>query len=63
MKRPKVLLLNLSGIGYRGRSDTVMITKNFNSYANLAMFFIVLVLICFVFEHETLTVFDFYYHT
>ena len=45
-----------------------MITKNFNSYANLAMFFIVPVLFCFVFEHETLhakrvlAVFDFYYH-
>ena len=51
------------------RSDTVMITKNFNSYANLAIFFIVLVLFCFVFEHGTLhairvlAVFDFYYHT
>ena len=41
----------------------------FNSYASLAILFIILVLFCFVFEHETiytalvLAVFDFYYRT
>ena len=47
----------------RSRSDTVMISVNFNSYASLPIFFIIPV--C---EHETihttwvLAVFDFYYH-
>ena len=47
--------------------DTVMISMNFNSYATLAIFFIIPVLFCFVFEHETihttrvLAAFDFYY--
>ena len=51
------------------RSDTVMISMNFNSYANLVIFFIISVLFCFVFEHWTLytirvlAVFDFYYRT
>ena len=34
------------------RSDTVMISMNFNSYASLAIFFIIPVLFCFVFELE-----------
>ena len=38
----------------RGRSDTVMMSMNFNSYASLAIFFIIPVLFCFVFEHETM---------
>ena len=33
------------------RSDAVMISMNFNSYANLVIFFIISVLFCFVFEH------------
>ena len=33
------------------RSDTVMISMNFNSYATLVVFFIISVLFCFVFEH------------
>ena len=37
----------------RSRSDTVMIKMNFNSYASLAIFFIIAVLFCFVFEYET----------
>ena len=47
------------------RSDTVMISMNFNSYASLVIFFIISVLFCFVFEHWTLytirvlAVFDF----
>ena len=51
------------------RSDTVMISMNFNSYASLVIFFIISVLFCFVFEHWTLytirvlAVFDFYYRT
>ena len=36
------------------RSDTVMISMNFNSYASLVIFFIILVLFCFVFDHEIL---------
>ena len=36
----------------RGRSDTVMMSMNFNSYASLAIFFIIAFLFCFVFEHE-----------
>ena len=42
---------------------------NFNSYASLVVISIIPVLICFVFEHETiytirvLAVFDFYYLT
>ena len=36
----------------RSRSDTVMISMNFYSYANLAIFFIIPVLFCFVFELE-----------
>ena len=53
----------------RSRSDTVMISMNFNSYASLVIFFIISVLFCFVFEHWTLytirvlAVFDFYYRT
>ena len=49
-----------------GRSDTVMIGMNLNSYATLAIFFHHF---CFAFEHETtwttrvLAVFDFYYRT
>ena len=41
----------------------------FNSYASLAILFIIIVLFCFFFEHETihtalvLAVFDFYYRT
>ena len=38
----------------RGRSETVMMSMNFNSYASLAIFFIIPVLFCFVFEHETM---------
>ena len=51
------------------RSDTVMISMNFNNYASLVIFFIISVLFCFVFEHWTLytirvlAVFDFYYRT
>ena len=37
----------------RGRSDTVMISMHFNSYASLAIFFIIPVLFSFVFQHET----------
>ena len=37
----------------RSRSDTVMIKMNFNSYASLAIFFIIAVLFCFVFKYET----------
>ena len=46
-----------------------MISMNFNSYASLAIIFIIPVLLCFVFEHDTLytvrvlAVFDFYYLT
>ena len=36
----------------RSRSDTVMISMNYNSYATLAIFFIIPVLICYVFELE-----------
>ena len=49
--------------------DLSVISMNFNSYASLVIFFIILVLFCFVFDHETLltirvlAVFDFYYHT
>ena len=32
--------------------DTVMISMNFDSYATLALFFIIPVLFCFVFELE-----------
>ena len=52
----------------RSRSDTVIISMNFNSYASLVIYFIIPVLFCFVFEHETfytirlLSVFDFYHH-
>ena len=54
----------------RSRSDTFMISMNFNSYASLAIFFISF-LFCsaFFFEHETiyairvLAEFDFYYRT
>ena len=51
------------------RSDTVMISMNFNSYASLVIFFIISVFFCFVFEHKTLyttrvlAVFDIYYRT
>ena len=34
--------------------DTVMFSMSFNSYASLAIFFIIPVLFCFVFEHETM---------
>ena len=50
-------------------SMAVMISVSFNSYVNLAIFFIIPVLFCFVFEHETIyttrvvAVFDFYYRT
>ena len=43
--------------------------RNFNNYATLAILFIVSVLFCSVFDHETLytkqvlAVFDFYYCT
>ena len=46
-----------------------MISMNLNSYASLVVFFIIPVLLCFVFDHETLltirvlAVFDFYYRT
>ena len=46
-----------------------MISMNFNNYAGLAMFRIIPVLFCFVFEHETLhairvlALSDFYYYT
>ena len=49
--------------------DTGIISVNFNSYASLVIFFIIPVLYCFVFYHETLliirvlAVFDFYYRT
>ena len=52
----------------RSRSDTVIISMNFNSYASLVIYFIIPVLFCFGFEHETfytirfLSVFDFYHH-
>ena len=36
----------------RSRSDNVMISINYNSYATLAIFFIIPVLFCFVFELE-----------
>ena len=36
----------------RSRSDTVMISMNYNSYATLAIFFIIPVLFYFVFELE-----------
>ena len=51
------------------RSETVMISMNFNSYALLVIFFIISVLFRFVFEHKTLyttrvlAVFDIYYRT
>ena len=51
------------------RSDTVMISVNFNGYASLVIFFIISVLFCYVFEHwnlytiRVLAVFDFYYRT
>ena len=38
----------------RSRSDTNMIKMNFNSYASLAILFIIPVLLCFVFDHETM---------
>ena len=34
------------------RSDTVMISMNFNSYANFVIFFIISVLFCFVLNTE-----------
>ena len=34
--------------------DLSVISMNFNSYASLVIFFIVLVLFCFVFDHEIL---------
>ena len=37
----------------RSRSDTVIISMNFNSYASLVIYFIIPILFCFVFEHET----------
>ena len=38
----------------RGRSDTIMISMNFNSCASLVTFFIIRVLFCsFFFDHET----------
>ena len=46
-----------------------MIILNFNSYAILAIFFMIPVFFCLVFEHETIyatrviAVFDFYYRT
>ena len=49
-----------------------MISINFNSYASLDIFFIIPVLFCSVFDHETLEtlytirvldIFDFYYRT
>ena len=46
-----------------------MISMNFISYVSWVIFFIIAVLLCFVFEHETiytmreLAVFDFYYRT
>ena len=46
-----------------------MISVSFNSYVNLAIFFIIPALFCFVLEHETIyttrvvAVFDFYYRT
>ena len=36
----------------RSRSDTVMISMNYSSYATLAIFFIIPVLFCFIFELE-----------
>ena len=36
----------------RSRSDTVMISMNYNSYATLAIFFIIPVLFCFAFKLE-----------
>ena len=36
----------------RSRSETVMTSTNHNSYASLAIFFIIPVLFCFVFELE-----------
>ena len=33
------------------RSDSLMLSMNFNSYASLVIFFIISVLFCFVFEH------------
>ena len=36
----------------RSRSDTVMISMNYNSYATLAIFLIIPVLFCFAFELE-----------
>ena len=38
---------------YHIRSDTVMISLNFNSYASLVIFFVISVSFCFVFEHWT----------
>ena len=38
----------------RSRSDIVIISMNFNSYASSALFFIIPVLFCFVFEHGIL---------
>ena len=38
----------------RSRSDIGMISMNFNSYASLLIFFTILALFCFVFDHETL---------
>ena len=34
--------------------DLSVISMNFNSYASLDIFFIILVLFCFVFDHEIL---------
>ena len=34
--------------------DLSVISMNFNSYASLVVFFIILVLFCFVFDHEIL---------
>ena len=34
--------------------DLSVINMNFNSYASLVIFFIILVLFCFVFDHEIL---------
>ena len=49
--------------------DLSVISMNFNSYASLVIFFIILVLFCFVFDHKilltiwVLAVFYFYYRT
>ena len=45
----------------RSRSDTGMINMNFNSYASLVILFIIPVLLYFVFDHETMYTYTWFF--